>query len=36
MPLVGLLTGWLFGQGDPSDAAAESLDEDPSEKQDAL
>lgn len=36
MPLVGLLTGWLFGQGDPSDAAAESLDEDSSEKQDAL
>lgn len=35
MPLVGLLTGWLFGQGDPSDAAAESLDKDAGERKNA-
>lgn len=32
MPLVGLFTGWLFGQGDPSDAAAGSLDGDADEE----
>ena len=32
MPLVGLLTGWLFGKGDPSDAAAESLDKNAGEE----
>ena len=26
MPLVGLFTGWLFSEGDPSDTAADSLD----------
>ena len=28
MPLVGLFTGWLFSEGDPSDTAADSLDKD--------
>lgn len=32
MPLVGLFTGWLFSEGDPSDTAADSLDKDSSEE----